>query len=124
MSSNIEVQKICEECGTEFTARTTVTRYCCHSCNGKAYKRKLSQSKVKQATSLTLQTKLQDIDRVKAKEILSIPDVALLIGCSKRTAYRLISSGAIPATNFSQRLLRIRRADLDRFMNRDKTTSL
>ena len=39
MSSNIFVQRICEECGNEFTARTTVTRFCGDRCAKRAYKK-------------------------------------------------------------------------------------
>ncbi len=28
MSSNIKLQRICQHCGNEFTAKTTVTQYC------------------------------------------------------------------------------------------------
>ena len=38
MASNIKVQKICQQCGKEFTARTTVTRCCGDACAKKAYK--------------------------------------------------------------------------------------
>lgn len=38
MSSNIKIKKICQHCGLEFIARTTVTKYCCHKCAQKAYK--------------------------------------------------------------------------------------
>ena len=41
MSSNIKIQKICEFCGQEFTARTLYTRYCSKSCNKKHYKQLL-----------------------------------------------------------------------------------
>ena len=38
MSSKIEVQRICQYCEQEFTARTTVTKYCSHKCGQRAYK--------------------------------------------------------------------------------------
>lgn len=41
MSSNIKIQKNCEFCGDEFTARTLYTRYCSKSCNKKHYKQLL-----------------------------------------------------------------------------------
>lgn len=45
MSSKIEVQRICQYCKKEFTARTTVTKYCSHKCNQRAYKAKKSDLK-------------------------------------------------------------------------------
>ena len=38
MSSNIFSQRICEECGNQFTTRTTVTRFCGDRCAKRAYK--------------------------------------------------------------------------------------
>jgi len=35
MTSNIRIEKVCQYCGTKFIAKTTVTRYCSHSCNKK-----------------------------------------------------------------------------------------
>ena len=124
MSSNIEVQKICEECGSEFTARTTATRYCSHSCNGKAYKRKLSQSKVQKVTAETVKIKTQDLDLIKAKELLSVSEMAALIGCSKRTAYRLVATQTITAVNFAQRMTRVRRSDIDAFASNSNTAKV
>ena len=46
MSSNIEVQRICEYCDKEFTARTTKTRFCSHACNSRAYKANIKSIKV------------------------------------------------------------------------------
>lgn len=47
MSSNLKIRRICQHCGQEFVARTTVTRYCGDYCAKKAYKlrgRKLQMS--------------------------------------------------------------------------------
>ena len=47
MSSNIRVSRICQFCEKEFIARTTVTKFCSHKCNSKAYKMKKRNEKVK-----------------------------------------------------------------------------
>ena len=46
MSSNIRVQRICQFCGKEFTARTTVTKYCSDVCAKRAYKARKRTEKV------------------------------------------------------------------------------
>jgi endogenous inhibitor of DNA gyrase (YacG/DUF329 family) len=46
MSSNIQVQRICQHCGKEFTARTTKTLYCSHRCNSADYKAKVRAGKI------------------------------------------------------------------------------
>ena len=38
MSSNIRIQRICQQCKNEFTAKTTVTKYCSDRCSKRAYK--------------------------------------------------------------------------------------
>ena len=45
----IEVQRICQYCEQEFTARTTVTKFCSHTCNQRAYKANKRDKKVKQS---------------------------------------------------------------------------
>ena len=46
MSSNIEIKRVCEYCGNEFTARTTKTKYCSHKCNSRDYKKKIKEKKI------------------------------------------------------------------------------
>lgn len=117
MSSNITVQRICEYCGQEFTARTTVTRFCSHNCGSRANKERVRQAKVGKANKETARIKTKDIDSVKAKEILTVAEVALLVGCSRRTAYRLTSTGIIRGTNLGERLIRVKRSEVDRFLS-------
>lgn len=38
MHSKIRLTKTCDNCGNEFTAKTTKTRYCSHRCNKQHYK--------------------------------------------------------------------------------------
>ena len=72
MSSNIKVQRICQNCNYEFTARTTTTLYCSHRCNSAAYKAKLRANKVEKSNNETYRKKNQTIEELKAKEILSV----------------------------------------------------
>jgi len=113
MSSNIQVQRICQYCGTEFTARTTVTRFCSHRCASAAYKQKVKAGKVEGSNKETLRIKNQSIEELKAKEFLSVTDVSKLIGCSRQNVYRLINTGKLKATNILEKKTIIRRCDLD-----------
>lgn len=38
MSSNISITRICQHCGNEFTAKTTVTKFCGDQCAKRDYK--------------------------------------------------------------------------------------
>ncbi|AMQ57095.1 helix-turn-helix transcriptional regulator [Algoriphagus sanaruensis] len=118
MSSNISIQRICQYCGKEFTARTTVTKFCSLPCAGRAYKARKRVEKVDRSNSETLQLKIKPIAELQAKEILTVKELAQLLGCSTRTAYRLINNGQIRAINLSERLTRIHRSELDFIMNR------
>ena len=118
MSSNIFIQRICEHCSKEFTARTTVTKFCSDSCAKRAYKARLKAEKIKKSNTETLKVKNKPIEELKAKEFLSVKDIALLLGCSTRTAYRLIDKGKIRAVNLSERLTRVKRSELNKLMEK------
>ena len=115
MSSNIKVQRICQHCGNEFTARTTTTLYCTHRCNSSAYKAKLRVNKVEQINEETKRIKNQPIEQLKAKAFLSIADTCILIGISRRTVYRMIERGELITGKAGKRTI-IRRSDLEQLL--------
>ncbi len=53
---------------------------------------------------------------VRAKETLTPEDVAVLVGCKRTTAYKLLAEGSIPSFRIG-RLRRVRRVDVERFIN-------
>jgi excisionase family DNA binding protein len=114
MSSKIEVQRICQHCGNVFTARTTVTRFCSHRCGSAAHKQKVRAGKVEQSNKETQRIKTQPIEELKAKEFLTVREVARLLNCSVRSAYYYIESGTIKAVNLGQRITRVKRSEIDK----------
>lgn len=113
MSSNIKVQRICQHCGAEFTARTTVTKYCSDNCAKRAYKIRKRSEKIESSNKETLIIKTRPIEELKSKEFLSVREVSRLIGCSRQTVYNLINSGQLKATNILKKKTIIRRSDID-----------
>lgn len=113
MSSNIRIQRICEYCNNEFTARTTLTKYCSHTCNRKHYKAKVKQTKIDISNKKTKSKVNSTLDKIKVKEFLTVGEVAVLLNCSKRTIYRHINNGSIIAINLGNRLTRIKKSTLD-----------
>lgn len=118
MSSKIEIQKICELCGKEFTARTTVTRFCGHTCASRAYKLRDKEYKIGIAIKETNQQKLVsfselNIEAIKHKDFLSIKEAHNLIGLSERTFYRLMKDGTVQATRLGKRTI-IKRSEIDK----------
>ncbi len=117
MSSNIEIQRICEYCNNEFTARTTSTKYCSHKCNQRHYKAKVKQAKIENSNKVTLKKSLFPLEQLKAKEFLTVKDVAILLNCSVRTVYYYIENGNIKAVNLGQRMTRVKRSALDKIFS-------
>lgn len=114
MSSKIEVQRVCQHCGNEFTARTTVTRFCSHKCASTAHKQKARMAKVEVSNKETQRIKTQPIEELKAKEFLTVTQVSKLIGCSRQNVYKLINSGKLRATNILEKKTIVKRSDLDK----------
>jgi excisionase family DNA binding protein len=114
MSSNIKVQRICQYCDKEFTARTTVTKYCSHRCGSLGSKARKRAEKVQKSNTETQQIKNKPIEELKAKEFLTVREVAQLLNCSLRTVYYYIENGTIKAVNLGQRITRVKRSEIDK----------
>ena len=113
MSSKIKVQRICQYCGQEFTARTTVTKYCSDKCSKAAYKARKRAEKIKQSNVETIRKKNLPIEQLKAKEFLTVREVSQLLNCSVRSVYYYIENGTISAVNLGQRMTRVKRSEID-----------
>lgn len=118
MSSNIKVQRICQHCCKEFTARTTVTQYCSDACSKRAYKERLKAAKVGASDNETRQLKTKPIEDLKAREFLSVTQVSKLIGCSRQNVYNLINAGKLQATNILEKKTIVKRSDLDKLFDK------
>lgn len=112
MSTNISIQRICQHCGTEFTARTTRTRYCSHACNRRAYKANVKDLKIELSDRETRRIKERPFDELKAREFLSITDTCKLLGISRRTVYRMLGRGELRAGKAGKRTI-IMRSEID-----------
>ena len=114
MSSNIEVEKVCEYCRKIFIARTTRTRYCTHKCNSRAYKANLKEAKIQESKQMTSKIVAGFDPSITAKDFLSIDDAAKLLGISRSTLYRIIERGEIPIKKLGRRTI-LRRSDVDSY---------
>ena len=118
MSTTIAIPKICEFCGVEFIAQTTVTRFCGHKCAARSYKQRKKENKIGWAIEETNKQKVLSasdiqIEVIKQKDFLSIKEAQALIGVSERTFFRLLKSGTIPATKLGGRTI-IKRSKIDK----------
>jgi len=110
MSSNMSIPRICEECGKEFLAKTTVTRFCCQICRSRFNKR--IKKEPQRPQPLKPQPEL-NLETIKQKEFLSIKETHHLLNISERTIRRHIQSKALKATKLGYRTI-IKRTDIDK----------
>lgn len=103
MSTSIRVKRICQHCNKEFTALTTVTKYCSDKCSKAAYKVRKRAEKIEQSNAETKKKKNQLISEIREKDFLSVNEVCLLIGVSRRTVYRLIERGELSVIKIGSR---------------------
>lgn len=113
MSTNITVNRICEQCGKTFVAKTTVTRFCSHICNSRNYKQKARRSKIATSEHQVLQTRTQAI-ATQPIEFLTVKQAARLLHCSERSIYQHIQNGRIKAIKLSPRKTLIKKKFLDK----------
>jgi len=117
MSSNIRVNKICQYCSKEFEARTTVTKTCSDQCAKLFYKQRQKEMKVQGALTETAKIKAKPIEDLKAKEFLTVREVASLLSCSVRSVYYHIETGNLKAANLAKRITRVKRSEIDKLFN-------
>lgn len=114
MSSNIRIQRICQHCNNEFTAKTTVTKYCSDKCAKQAYKERKKLERINASNEETRKIIRLPIEKLKTKEFLTVKEVATLLNCSIRTVYYYIENKNIEAVNLGQRLTRVKRSEIDK----------
>ena len=113
MSSNIRVQRKCQNCGELFIAKTTVTQFCSDTCAKRAYKKRKQKEKVVESNIETSKELQLPFLTAQSKDFLEVTDVYTLMGLSKRTIYRLIKDKSLNALKIGNRYI-VRRKDLDK----------
>lgn len=118
MSSNIRLQRICQHCGDEFTAKTTVTKYCSDSCAKKAYKARKRAEKLKASNKQTKLVKIKPVENLNIKPFLSIAETCQLIGVSRSTLHRMVKRGELLVGKLGRRTI-IRRSDVNQLFEQE-----
>ena len=113
MSSNIRVPKICQHCGAEFIAKTTVTKYCSDTCSKRAYKKRKRSEKIEKVANVATQKIEFTQDVIGNKDFLSISETCSLLGASRMTLYRQIKKGTIKAAKLGSRTI-IKRTEIEK----------
>lgn len=104
-------QKTCEQCGKQFTAQKSSTRFCSKYCADAAYKEKLR--KATQSVFQAVNDSETKAITEKTYNIMSPTLLAEYLGVSRRTAYRYLETNMIPCVRMKGRTL-VRLADVDK----------
>ncbi len=112
MSSTFQLPKKCECCNKVFIAKTTKTRYCSSKCNSKHYKQlkreeKINASMKQDFAEVQSQQSLQSgvNNNLASKDYLSVKEACQLLGASRWTIYRLISSETIKSAKLGRKTI-------------------
>ena len=96
-----------------------MTRYCSHKCNSRDYKKKIRSKKIKKSNEETYQIKTQGIELIKAKEFLTVKDIAILMNCSRQTIYKIIDSGKLKSIDLQIKKIIVKRSELDKLFKNE-----
>lgn len=113
MSSNIKITRICQFCSAEFTARTTVTKYCSHPCASRTYKQRTRNQNMEKSVAETVQIISVKKTEIQAKDFLTISEASELLNVSRWTISRAIADERLKAVRMGKRVI-IRRKDIDK----------
>ncbi|MDM1532844.1 helix-turn-helix domain-containing protein [Myroides marinus] len=113
MSTNIEVNRICQYCNKEFVAKKTTTRFCSHLCNSRDYKARIKANKISVSNKETIQKLNKPILELNKKEFLTVTEASKLINCSRQNIYKLINTGKLKASNILEKKTIIKRLDIE-----------
>ncbi|WP_161891168.1 helix-turn-helix domain-containing protein [Pontibacter russatus] len=119
MSSNIRIERVCQQCGNDFIAKTTVTQYCSDNCAKRAYKARQKKTKIEASNEQTKAVKLKPLVELGAKEFLSISETCQLLGLSRWTVWRAIKANELTALKVGRRAI-LKRANLDKLFEQSQ----
>ncbi|MCC9167602.1 helix-turn-helix domain-containing protein [Pontibacter harenae] len=119
MSSNIRIERVCQHCGSDFIAKTTVTQYCSDNCAKRAYKARQKKTKIEASNEQTKAVKLKPLVELGAKEFLSISEACQLLGLSRWTIWRAIRANELVAVKVGKRTI-LKRANLDKLFEQSQ----
>jgi excisionase family DNA binding protein len=117
MSSNIRLDRACEECNKIFVAKTTVTRFCSLRCNSKNYKNKTKQGKIALSNEQTQKVIEAPIRLINEMDYLTLTNTCKLLNVSRTTLWRLIKNNVLNTYAIGGKTI-IKRIDIDNLFNK------
>ena len=110
MSSDMRIKKVCQFCKDTFIAKQHRTKFCSHRCGQLNYKQHARDEKIA-ATVEAVKEQVSQPARIKIpqpiieKALIPMKELALVIGISERTIFRLVKDAAFPKIKIGKRLL-------------------
>lgn len=111
MSSNIQIEKVCQWCGSKFIARTTQTAYCSKRCAEHAYKDRKRKEKIERCKEEVRRVQ-SGSDKISEMDFLTPRQAAQFLGVCYKTFYTYINNGVIKAWKLHRKTL-VRKSDLE-----------
>ena len=102
-----EIKRKCRFCGKEFIIKTLDSYYCSPKCSKAAHARKKRAEEKKKKLALIAKM----IPTIR--EFISVKEAVAIYGVERKTLYRLLNKGIIPCINIGERMIRIKRSDLE-----------
>jgi excisionase family DNA binding protein len=115
MNDRFEYKKVCKSCGKTFTAYQSTTKYCSPNCATRGYKAKKRKERL-QADSEEI--KERNRQNLLSQEYLSLTNAAALLGISRPTIYKIIADGELKTIRVSERIVRVRKSDLEKLQSK------
>ena len=109
----MRIDRICEYCHKDFIARKTISKTCSDRCAKMLYKQKQRQAKIESSNKETEAIRAKPIEELKAKEFLTVREVAKLLNSSRQMIYDLIKTGKVQAVNLKIKKTMISRASIN-----------
>ena len=91
---NMEIIRICQWCGKEFTAQTVATKYCCDKCAKTAYKHRKRQEYI-QLTNRKSEITLAERDEKEIPLVMTTALADKYLGVHISSIYRYLEKGMI-----------------------------
>ncbi len=117
-ASNLPYPKVCIYCQKVFEARKSSARFCSLQCAQRAYKENERQKKLAESNQKFQKDLMTDIQKIQAREVLSLEQVATLLGVSRWTINRFIKKGKLKTVKVLGRRL-ILRIEINKILNID-----
>jgi hypothetical protein len=109
MSSNLELKRLCQQCGKAFIAKKTSTKFCSLSCGQRNYKVRQRMNKIEaknaQVRASHLLHSASIADHSPEQDLVDIKMLAFVTSMSRSTIFRLIKDPEFPRAKIGGRLL-------------------